>query len=423
MENEKGKVSNPLQNEFENREKRFKDAVGLKGPDRVPVVPLVHYYPNRIAGISNKEAIRDYSKGFGAFRDFTVKFKLDMAPTPYPLVPLEPCVLLGLIQYLLPGHGLGDNAATQYVEKEYMLAEEYDEFLSSPDAFTVRKIWPRIAEALEPLANFTAPHMILEGRSLVFAGGSLISTDSFRTFLEMLIKLSKEMALYNDAVSQYTTEMADLGFPLHCVAGARAPFDIISDFLRGLKGSVLDMYRVPDKLLQTIDYLTPDCYKVAMKSAIRAGNDRILLTLHRGAAGLMSDEQFKKFYWPSLKKVILSLVDAGLTPMPFFEGDYSPRLEYLAELPKGKILGHFDIIDRKKAKRIIGNTMCFWGNVPASMLITGTKDQVRDNVKELIDTFADNGGLIIDASVGIPDEAKPENVEAMIDTVFEYGKN
>ena len=214
------------------------------------------------------------------------------------------------------------------------------------------------------MANFPPPHMILEGRSLVFGGGSLISTDSFRSFLEMLLKLSKEMVLYNKAVSQYTTEMAELGFPLHCIAGARAPFDIISDFLRGIKGSVLDMYRVPDKLLRTIDYLTPDCYKVAMNSAISAGNSRILLTLHRGAAGFMSDEQFKKFYWPSLKKVLLSLVDAGLTPMPFFEGDYTPRLEYLTELPKGKILGHFDIIDRKKAKKIIGNTMCFWGNVP-----------------------------------------------------------
>jgi uroporphyrinogen-III decarboxylase len=85
------------------------------------------------------------------------------------------------------------------------------------------------------------------------------------------------------------------------------------------------------------------------------------------------------------------------------------------------VLGLFDYVDRKKAKKIIGDTMCFWGNVPANTLIIGTPDQVRDNVKELIDIFADNGGLIIDASVGIPDDAKPENVEAMVDTVFKYG--
>ena len=80
-------------------------------------------------------------------------------------------------------------------------------------------------------------------------------------------------------------------------------------------------------------------------------------------------------------------------------------------------------MDRKKAKKIIGDTLCFWGNVPAGLLITGTPEQVKDDVKELIDIFADNGGLIVDGSMGIPDEAKPENVEAMIDTVFEYGVN
>ncbi len=77
--------------------------------------------------------------------------------------------------------------------------------------------------------------------------------------------------------------------------------------------------------------------------------------------------------------------------------------------------------DRVKAKAIIGETLCFWGNVPAGLLITGTPDQVRDDVKALIDLFADNGGLIVDGSMGIPDEAKPENVEAMIETVFDYG--
>ena len=68
----------------------------------------------------------------------------------------------------------------------------------------------------------------------------------------------------------------------------------------------------------------------------------------------MSNEQFARFYWPSLKTLLVALVDAGLTPMPFFEGDYTSRLEFLQELPPGKIIGHFDRVDRKKAKELIG---------------------------------------------------------------------
>ena len=68
------------------------------------------------------------------------------------------------------------------------------------------------------------------------------------------------------------------------------------------------------------------------------GKTIVFIPLHRGADGFMSPGQFETFYWPTLKKLVLALVSAGLTPAPFFEGDYTSRLEYLLELPKGKIL-------------------------------------------------------------------------------------
>ena len=83
--------------------------------------------------------------------------------------------------------------------------------------------------------------------------------------------------------------------------------------------------------------------------------------------------------------------------MPLFEGDYTPRLKYLAELPPGKVAAHFDRIDRKKFKEVCGDTMCFWGNVPSSLLVTGTPQQVKDDVKELVDLFGETG-LILDGA-------------------------
>jgi uroporphyrinogen-III decarboxylase len=160
----------------------------------------------------------------------------------------------------------------------------------------------------------------------------------------------------------------------------------------------------------------------AIGVAQQSGNKRIFIPLHRGSGGFMSNEQFEEFYWPSLKKLMLALIDVGLTPMPFLEGDYTPRLQYLAELPPGKVLGHFDVVDLQEAKKVIGDVMCFWGNVPAQTLVAGTPQQIKDYVKNLIDIFGDNGGLIVDGAVdGVPPESKPENVEAMTETVFEYG--
>jgi uroporphyrinogen-III decarboxylase len=152
-----------------------------------------------------------------------------------------------------------------------------------------------------------------------------------------------------------------------------------------------------------------------------SGNKRVFIPLHRGAGGFMNDMQFEKFYWPGLKALLLGLVNAGLTPIPFFEGNYTPRVKFLKELPPGKVVGKFDIMDRKLFKQELADVMCFWGNVPSSTLCTGTPEQVKTDVKELIDLFKDTGGLIIDATNGLPDEAKPDNVQAMTDAVLEYG--
>lgn len=91
----------------------------------------------------------------------------------------------------------------------------------------------------------------------------------------------------------------------------------------------------------------------------------------------------------------------------------------LTELPTGKVPLPFDQIDRQKALETIGGKQCFWGNIPASLLVTGTPQQVKEDAKQLIDLFGQTGGLIIDLSTGIPDEAKPENLRAMIEAAHE----
>jgi uroporphyrinogen-III decarboxylase len=142
--------------------------------------------------------------------------------------------------------------------------------------------------------------------------------------------------------------------------------------------------------------------------------------LHKGAEGFMSIEQYKTFYWPTLREVMMGLIDEGLVPMPLFEGDYTSRLEIIKDIPKGKAIYWFEKVDIYKAKEILGDTVCFRGNVPIALLCTGTPQQVKDYVKELIDVFGKGGGLIVDCGVWF-DEAKHENVKAMVDCTKEYG--
>ena len=69
---------------------------------------------------------------------------------------------------------------------------------------------------------------------------------------------------------------------------------------------------------------------------------------------------------------------------------------------------------------MLGDHICIRGNVPLSLLCTGTPDEVKYYCKKLIDVVGKGGGYIMDAGGGL-DEAKAENVHAMIDFTKEYG--
>ena len=75
----------------------------------------------------------------------------------------------------------------------------------------------------------------------------------------------------------------------------------------------------------------------------------------------------------------------------------------------------------KEAKRILGDTCCIIGNLSVSRMEFGTKEQIIDMTKYLLDTCAPGGGYIFDFD-GSLENAKPENVEAMFETLDKYGK-
>jgi uroporphyrinogen-III decarboxylase len=136
----------------------------------------------------------------------------------------------------------------------------------------------------------------------------------------------------------------------------------------------------------------------------------------------MSLKQFESFYWPTLKKMVESTTGAGLLHIPFYEGDWAQRLEYLKYLPKGKTIARFALTDLAKAKAALKDHTCIMGGVPHTMLQVSSPSEIEDYCKNLIKVCGKGGGFIMCTSTGITNEAKPENVKAMIDTVKKYGR-
>jgi uroporphyrinogen-III decarboxylase len=183
---------------------------------------------------------------------------------------------------------------------------------------------------------------------------------------------------------------------------------------------MVDMYDRPDQLLTVMEKLVPIAVKMALDPARDSGHPIIGFMLHKGADGFMSPEQFKTFYWPPLKKVMLGLIEAGFVPLLLCEGSYTSRLETIADIPRGKCIYWFENVDWAKAKAILGDTACIRGGVPASILFTGTTQQMKDCIKQLIDVVGKGGGLIVDCGLWF-DEARHENVKTMVEFTKEYG--
>ncbi len=218
---------------------------------------------------------------------------------------------------------------------------------------------------------------------------------------------------------QFQKDLEEMGFPAYMDGMAVAPFDAVSDNLRGMKGTMMDMYRQADKLLEAVDAINKR-QKARMPQAVPGRLNRVGMMLHRGSEGFMSIKQFEKFYWTTLKDTICSLVENGQTPLVFFEGDYTSRLEYLLELPKGKVFAHMDSTDIKKAKDILKGHLCISGNMPCSLLQTGTPAEVEEYTKNMIDICKPGGGFVMSSRAPV-DMAKPECLKAFVDTTFKYG--
>jgi hypothetical protein len=407
---------------FEERQKRIQDAIRLKVPDRVPVwFQDAGYFPAKYTGITCEEAFFESDKLFAAYRKTLLDFEPDLyfgpgqsIRTPGGAMEAMDCKMLRL-----PGRGISPHHSHQYVEGEYMQAEEYDEFLDDPVGFAIRKYLPRVYGALKPLGQLPPLQMLLAGYASMGLVGVLAAPE-FAAALESVLDAGRRVRLHNAAAAKFDEEARSLGFPISFKSGALAPFDAISDFLRGMRGAALDMYRRPEKLLAAIDKLTPHTIAAAVGAAKMSGHPGVFIALHRGSDGFMSLKQFETFYWPSLKKTILALIDADLTPCVFFEGDFTSRLQYLTELPKGKILGMFDNTDPAAAKSVIGGTMCISGMMPTSLLQFGTPDEVKGYAKKLIDTVGKEGGFVMGPK-SIMDEANPALVKVWVDFTKEYG--
>ncbi len=414
-------MANDAQQKYEQREMRLIDAIALREPDRVPIVPLFAFFNCYYSGISPRMAYEQPEKALEAWRKTIYDFQPDATYSVNFTIYAMDEVLSGLDFKAMkwPGHGVRDDQSFQFVEAEYMLEDEYDLLFNNPGDFFLRKLLPRLSGNLKGLAKLPP----LETAALGYVWPSVLpafSDPDITLALETLLETSRKQAQWAKTFSAFAQELKDAGFPSIKEQTVLAPYDLVADNLRGTAGAAMDLLLQPEKLNRAVEQLAPFMSQAGVNGARAKGNPRVFIPLHKGTDNFMSLKQFRQYYWPTLQKLILDLVENGCTPYMLIEGLYNTRLDIIKDVPRGKCIYHFEGTDIFEAKKKLGDTVCIMGNMPNSLLATGSVEQVRQHTKKLIDACGDGGGYIMSGAALI-DHARPENVMAWIETTKAYG--
>jgi hypothetical protein len=386
---------------------------------RVPVMPLGAFAPTMLAGISGHQAMYDPQTAGQAHLDYCLIYGPDVAASA-PMLMYGPALeTLDYQLYKWPGHGVAEHLSYQFHEKEYMPADAYDHLITDPTDFWLRSWMPKTHAALAPLANIPPVYGSVE---LPMLGPWLIAlgTPPVQAALQALMQAGKQCFEWINALGPFLVKIKAAGFPFGAGSATKAPFDVLSDSFRGTTALMMDLYRRPDKVLEAMERLVRPMVEWGVRGAKANGNPMVFIPLHKGADGFMSDEQFRKFYWPTLKAVMYGLAEAGCVPACFVEGGYNQRLEHLTETRDIRCMYLFDRTDMAKARKILGGKVCIAGGFPISLILTGTPDQVRDETRKLIDSAAGDKGYILSIGCAM-DEAKADTLKAFIETGKQYG--
>ena len=400
------------------KEQRIMDTIHLKVPDRIPIICGMGYFPARYVGIPNSAAYYDYDAWYNAYQRTLRDFPADLI-FHQGFTPGKALEILSPRQNRWPGYNSDPNHGHQAIEIENMQTDEYDYFINDPSDYMLRVHQSRTSEHLAGLASLP-PLSDLYGfmgaqvLARVFSSPELVHTVS------VLQKAGREMRKWDKKIARFHKMMEDSGFPQYFQGAVLPPFDMISHSLRGMAGTMQDMFRQPENILKACDKILETSLARPIPKPSENGYIRMFMTNTRGSDDFMSTKHFDRFYWPTFKKLVETLIERGATPCIFFEGNFTSRLEYLLKFPKGKLLARLDTTDIFKAKEILRDHVCIQGNVPSTLLQVGTVQQVKDYCKEIIDKVGEGGGFILSPRSST-DEVKPENLKAMIEFTQEYG--
>lgn len=216
---------------YRERVTLIKDAIQLRHiPNRVPICPSAGFFPNEYAGITMYDAMYDYEALSNAWEYYHRDLEPDAYNGPTTIVPGKVLDILDLKLYRWPGHGVAKEREYQFVEDEYMKAEEYQDLIDDPTGFFLTVYFPRIFGSLKPFETFPLLPPVNE-IPVIPPTVMRFGTDAMQGAFQSLGQAGEEALRWRAAVGKISGRIMGRGFPAFTGGFTKAPFDVIGDSL------------------------------------------------------------------------------------------------------------------------------------------------------------------------------------------------
>lgn len=216
----------------------------------------------------------------------------------------------------------------------------------------------------------------------------------------------------------------EMGIPVLMAAGVAAgvPFETLCG-MRSMTQFYMDCYKRLDKVKEVSDFIFAESTAQA-EATITARKDDPSFVADwiggwRTAPGMVNRKIFDTLVWPYMKASAEQMIRHNKIPIMHLDQNWDREMEKFAELPAGKFIINTDgMTDLTRARKLLPG-VALMGDVPPTLLTTGTPEQVTDYVNRLIDSVGPEG-LFVCPGCDCPVNAKYENIVAMVKATNEW---
>ena len=370
---------------YQERLARVKKAMACEPVDRAPVVFMGQGFAPRVMGMKMSDYCKDNEAAWQVKMDAMDRFPGFDAIMNVGGVGGVYLAPWWLSHVNIPGRELPEDSLWQVQEAELMTQDDYEAIVAQGWPVWQKAFIPRIADPAE-LASIAAWNGANRARM-------------FR-------------------------ECAEHGYAVVCsaVAPTLVPFEPLCGG-RSFQQFIFDLHRIPDRVeaaMQAI--LEVELAGIKAAPEPNEGGSGVWVGGWRTASAMLSPRLWNRFVWPYIVQIVDALVARGITPVLHWDQDWTRDLVRLQELPAKKcVLNPDGMTDVRKFRELLRDNMSMMGDVPASLLVAGTPDEVYNYVADLVRDIGVTG-LLLCPGCDAPINTKPENMAAFVAASLESGK-